>query len=235
MSLFDGLDVTSIDAELLAAIEKAHAAALQSEKLTFKEKMNGLDAKNKDYEKRLQAYGDLDPGEVPVLKEARKKTSELEAAYQARYAEKDKEIAERDRLLREKEDQFKKLDTRNKLLHSLQEYKAAKAGLPVADGADVDVIEMLERRMAQSAEGQTYFVTGDGKPFVTDTGYGGATDYISKVLQKEKAFFFQQPTGSGATGSSASGKSDTIKRSEYDRLPIAQQAAVAMKQKIVDG
>jgi len=198
MALLDGLEI-EIDDEVKAKIEEhvsaEHNAALEAEKLAFKQKMNGLDAKLKAEQEKASAFDGISPDEIAVLRKAKSSNAELSAAleeYKTRYSEKE-------RLLAERESQLQELDTTQKLSNTLSQYEAAENALPFHKGAQQDALKTLRERMTD-IDGNTVFKKADGSPFVTENGYGDAQQFISNVLRQEKPWLFQQPTGGGAPG-----------------------------------
>ncbi len=235
MSLFDGLDVTSIDAELLAAIEKSHAAALAETKGAFKVKMDSLDAKLKHEQERAKAFEGIEPDEVDVLRKSRGKSSELEAALndlKQKYQQKEKAVAEKEAALVEKEQFIKKLDFSRKLTDTVRQFNTQNPNVAVRDDM-LDIVEMLAATRSKEVEGVTVFMKDDGTPLVKESGYAGVDTFIEH-LRGERPSLFKTPTGSGATGSNSPGSAKTITRAEYEKLDPMKRLEAAQKFKITE-
>lgn len=229
MSIFDASKYEGLPPELATKIAEDVNGAAEAMRADFKAKMNAMDAKVKSANERMAAFEGIEPSAIADFKRAVNELGETKAAQAALLEEKKRLQKERD----DWEMNAKKLSTRQKILQSLSEYQA-NGGLRPAPGADEDLIDTLEKKIAQNGD-SVYFMRKDGTPFVTESGYGTAADFISQVLTKEKPYLFEQPRGDGAVGSKTPPGSAQIPRDQFNKLtPAEQMTAIKSGKAIVD-
>lgn len=185
-----------VQEKLSAYVDEKHGAAIEAEKLSFKGKMNGLDAKLKAAQELAARFDGIDADEIPVLRAAKGKNGELEAAL----SELKKNYATKEKALEEKEAQLKKLDFSQKLNQAIHQHNTQNPAVSVRDDM-ADVLAMIAAQRVTEIDGHTVYTKNDGSPIVKDSGYGDASAFIEH-LRSERPSLFNAPTGGGAAGSS---------------------------------
>ncbi len=190
-----------------SAIETEINNNLDVAKAEFKIKMNNMDSKVKEAQAVASKFEGLDPDEISVLQEARKKNPELEAALDLVKKEKEEALSR----LEQKENLLKEKEFKDIISTTVNSFNTHNPDISVRDDMR-DIIDDLAIKQFKEVDGALVPHKIDGTPIITKDGYGKASDWIEQ-LRADRPSLFNAPTGSGASGSNRSGATTTPKGS----------------------
>jgi hypothetical protein len=222
VGIFDASKYEGLAPELAEKIGADVNGAYEAARLSFKEKMDRLDAKLKAEAERAAAFEGVDPNEIPVLRKAKGDAAELSAAlekHRADYQAKEAALAE----MRAK---LERLDFQRNIEHAIRQYNTANPALAVREDA-ADLIEILAQQRLKQADGKQIFTDAAGTPIMRGDSFGGPDAFI-EALRKEKPSLFNAPTGSGATGSKSAGSAKVMKRTDFESLGKEEKMRIAI-------
>ena len=197
------------DSTIAKAIEDHQAKAIEDgvtnrvdvAKSEFKKKMDGMDAKLKEAEDRLENVPDISPDELKALREARDKNPELQATLDALK----KRTEDAEGALKTQADEMLQMQRGQTITQAINEYDSAHPTTTVK-AEFKDVVSMLATDALRYDEDAKSFkvYSKSGEVVATDKGAATPVDWLD-MLRTERPGMFNVPAGSGATGSKQTG------------------------------
>ncbi len=173
--------------------------SLDVAKAEFKIKMDNMDAKTKEAHAVADKFKGLDPDEIPVLQEARKKNPELEGALDEMRKERDEYLTK----LESRESELQLTQFKDTISKTVNSFNTQNPDISVRDDMR-EFVDDLAIKHFRDIDGKLIPHKADGTPLITKDGYGNESDWLAQ-LREDKPSLFNSPTGSGATGSKGQG------------------------------
>lgn len=220
----------ALDQYQATAIEQGVKNRLDVIKPEFKSKMDALDAKYKDVLSQLGDFKGMDIETVKIWKSAAEKNSEITAQLDAMK----QRTEEAEAVAKSHVAELQNMRRLGEVTRAINEYDSKFETRKVKSDAK-DIVAMLsEQALRYDDEAKRFKVYNGDEPLATDQGPASTVDWLV-MLRKERPSLFEQPSGSGAPGSTSSGSaSNTMTRGEFERLPPAKQGEVVRTHTITD-